>query len=71
MKLSQGYGSEFIVLNAQTKEVVSDVLLLYPLQNKEEFEIMRQYVIQHNDTALAQALKRYEEVWNAIEEAKK
>ncbi len=72
MILSQGQGSEFVVINPKkNNEVVSDVLLLFPLKDKTAMEILRVYVESGKAPMdITQAYARYAQAWESIEDIK-
>lgn len=68
LMLSNGIGSELLVINAKTKEVLSDALILFPMQDKQALEIMQNYVKSGNAPIdITQAYNRYERAWDNIE----
>jgi hypothetical protein len=68
ISLSQGYFSEFVVLENKTGKPVADVMLLLPLQEREAFDLLKQHVNSGEATPdIVQAFQRYERQWEDLD----
>jgi len=68
--ISQGYGSEYVVLDARTKVPLSDVVLIFPLLDKAALCVLQE-IVKDGDACssheIMQAVERYEKAWETIE----
>jgi hypothetical protein len=70
-KLSDGYGSEFIVLDAKTQKPVTGVVILSPMSDRLAFDAIGRYLEAHSEVmpALATRYMTWQTEWRRIDEA--
>ena len=67
-KLSNGYGSEFVVIERATGAPVSNVVLMFPMSDKQAFMVLRKYLDSNREvyTELESLYERCQREWKHI-----
>lgn len=59
-QFSDGLGSEFLVINAKTREIVTGAFILFPIHDRESFNTLA----LHNDPSIAGRIEAIRPVWS-------
>jgi len=72
-KLSNGYGSEYVVLNAKTQKPATGVIVLSPISDRLAFDVLRIYLDRHLELLpeLETAWAQWEQGWKITDEIAK
>jgi len=67
-KLSNGYGSQYVVIERETGAPISNVVLLFPMKDREALLVLRKYLDSNRDLLpeLERAYERFEKEWKHI-----
>ena len=70
ISLSQGYFSDYVVLEAKSGLPIADVMLLLPLQDRESFNLLKTFIDSGEATPdIIQAFARYQRQWEDLDRA--
>jgi len=71
-KLSDGYGSEYVVLDAKDHKPVAGVVLLFPMSDKAALSALRHYLDTHREVlpALEKHWEQCANEWKRIDESR-